>query len=109
MLILFGAGLAAEAWLGSLYISQRSTVPDATHVVPFAAHGDPVFVTRGENRDYFLLWAATLLAGLIGGWVGVLYDVQIGKSEPPQWPIAVIVTAGGAWFVLHFLNLAFQA
>jgi hypothetical protein len=79
------------------------------HVVPFAAHGDPVFVTRAESRDYYLLWAVTFLIGLIGGWVGVLYDVRVGKSEPPQWPIASIVTAAFACFVLYYLNLAFNA
>jgi hypothetical protein len=79
------------------------------HDVPFAAHSDPVFVTRAESRDYYLLWASTILMGLIGGWVCVLYDVRVRKSEPPQWPLASIVTAGGAYFVLYYLNLAFKA
>jgi predicted DNA repair protein MutK len=109
LVTLFCVGLAAIAWLGDHYISQSSTAPDARHIVPFAAHGDPVFVTRAENRDYFLLWASTFLIGLIGGWVCILYDVRVGRSEPPEWPIASIVTAGGAYFVLYYLNLAFQA
>ena len=107
LVTLFCVGLAATAWLGDLYISQRSTAPDAKHIVPFAAHGDPVFVTRAESREYYLLWAATFLVGLLGGWISVIYDVRRGKVDQPQPSIAALVTAGFACGILINVHRAF--
>jgi hypothetical protein len=100
-------GLVAISYLGDHYIRQRSTSPDAAHSVPFAAHGDFVFLTRAESRDYYLLWAATAFVGLLGGWASVVYDVRIGKIERPQQAAVWLVTTVFAFGILINLYWAF--
>ena len=93
LLALSVIGLAAVTYLGNHYISSRSTTADAKHIVPFAAHGDYVFITRPENKAYYLLWAATVVVGVFGGWAAVVYDVRTGKIERPDPVTACLVTA----------------
>jgi len=94
LLALCVIGLVAITYLGNHYIRLRPTAADAKHVVPFAAHGDYVFITRPENRAYYLLWAATVVVGALGGWAAVVYDVRSGKIERPQPTTAWLVAAG---------------
>ena len=103
---LFVVGLAGVVYLGDYYITQRATHADVSHVVPFAAHGDYVFLTRAEARDYYLLWAATIFAGLIGGWVSVVHDVRTGKVDRPNPVTASLVMSG---FVLALVVCLYSA
>jgi hypothetical protein len=93
LLVLVMFGLAALTYLGNHYIGSRSTAADAKHLVPFAAHGDYVFITRIENAAYYLLWAATVVVGMLCGWVDVIHDVRTGKIERPDPAIVWLVTA----------------
>jgi hypothetical protein len=77
--------------------------------VPFAAHGDFVFLTRAESRDYYLLWAATVLVGMLGGWASVVYNVRVGKTDRPKRSTAWLVTAGFAFGILINLYWAFAS
>src|ERR1043166_10087659 len=90
-LTLFAVGLASVVYLGFYYIAQRATSPDRTHVVPFAAHGDYVFLTRAESRNYYLLWAATIFIGMVCGWASVAHDVRLGKVAQPRGAVVFLV------------------
>ena len=107
LLTLTVIGLAAVTYLGNHYISERLTAPDADHIVPFAAHGDYVFITQSENRDYYLLWATTVVVGAVGGWASVVCDVRIGKIERPPLTTAVLVTGFFAFVALINVYWAF--
>lgn len=77
---LFCLGLGAIAYVGHDYIANRKTVPDAIHTVPFDAHGDTVYVSASEDRDYDLLWLATILIGTLGGAVYMI-DQRAQKRQ----------------------------
>jgi uncharacterized membrane protein YphA (DoxX/SURF4 family) len=64
--VVFVAMLILYAYVSDDYIRGHSTKPDKMHTIPFDAHGDTVYISRDENRNYYLIIAGIVIFGAIG-------------------------------------------
>jgi len=103
LLALAATGLASVGYVGQHFISHRASSPDTEHTVPFAAHGDYVFISTAENRGYYLLWAATTLVGVLGGWISVQSGIKAGRVGRPKLSVMALVATGFGLAI--FLNV----
>jgi len=73
LVVIFVISMAAEAYLADFLISNRNTIPGGMFTIPFAAHGQPVFVSK---REWNIYWGLSYSKFVFAALYGILYLIR---------------------------------